>query len=61
MRSPKPQQWSEAEERLLKTLINRKIGARDIAKAMGRHVKSIKTKARELGLMPLKSNRNIQK
>jgi IS30 family transposase len=54
MMLPKPQQWTEAEVDHLKTLARRKVSAKDIAKALGRHIGSVKSKARELGMMPLK-------
>jgi hypothetical protein len=49
-----PQQWTEAKVDHLKTLARRKVSAKYIAKALGRHVGSVKSKARELGLMLLK-------
>jgi hypothetical protein len=46
--------WTEAETRRLRTLARKKASAEDIAKSLGRHVGSVKKKARELGLILLK-------
>jgi IS30 family transposase len=54
MKLAKPQQWTEAEVDRLKTLARRKVSAKDIARALGRHVGSVKSKARELGMMLMK-------
>ena len=57
MKRARPQRWTEAEVRRLKALVNRKVSADDIAKPLGRHVGSVRTKARELGLIVLKAAR----
>lgn len=54
---PKPQQWTEAELDRLQTLARRKVSAKNIAKALGRHIGSVKSKARELGVMLLKEEK----
>ena len=46
--------WTEAETRLLRARIRKKVSAEEIAKTLGRHVGSVKKKARELGLIPIK-------
>ena len=51
MKMPRPQQWTEAETHRLKMLAKRKVNADVIAKLLGRYVGSVKTKARELGLI----------
>jgi hypothetical protein len=51
MRPSRPKQWTEAEVRFLKTLARRKIRAEEIARELGRHVGSVKKKARELRLL----------
>jgi len=48
------QQWTEAEMRRLKAFARRKVSADNIAKELGRHVGSVKRKARELGLLLFK-------
>ena len=50
----RPQDWSEAELGRLKAMVRKKIGAREIAIALDRHVGSVKRKLRELRLMPRK-------
>jgi len=47
---PRPQQWTKAEVHQLRMLAKRKVSADSIAKSLGRHVGSVKTKARELNL-----------
>jgi hypothetical protein len=49
--------WSEAELSRLKAMIRRKVDARQIAIALGRHVGSVKSKVRQLGLVPRKNVR----
>ena len=49
-----PEQWTEAEMRRLKAFARRKVSADDIARALGRHIGSVKRKARELGLLLFK-------
>ena len=46
--------WTEAETRRLRASARKKVSAEDIAKSLGRHVGSVKKKARELGLILFK-------
>jgi IS30 family transposase len=46
--------WTEPETRRLRTSARKKVSAEDIAKSLGRHVGSVKKKARELGLILFK-------
>ena len=46
--------WTEAETRRLRAAARKRVGAQDIAKALGRHVGPVKRKARELGLILFK-------
>jgi hypothetical protein len=46
--------WTEAETRRLRVGARKKVSAEDIAKSLGRHVGSVKKKARELGLILFK-------
>jgi len=55
--------WTEAETRRLRAAARKRVGAQDIAKALGRHVGPVKRKARELGLIlfkKLKANRDLK-
>ena len=47
----RPQQWTKAEVLRLRMLAKRKVSADNIAKSLGRHVGSVKTKALELRLI----------
>jgi hypothetical protein len=47
-------EWSEGELSRLRIMARRKVAAREIALALGRHTASVKQKARELGLVPRK-------
>jgi IS30 family transposase len=51
MTLPRPQQWTEAEVHRLRRLAKRKASTDNIAKSLGRHVGSVKIKARELSLI----------
>jgi len=51
MTIPRPQEWTKAEVHQLRMLAKRKVSADSIAKLLGRHVGSVKTKARELNLI----------
>jgi hypothetical protein len=51
MTIPRPQEWTKAEVHQLRMLAKRKVSADSIAKSLGRHVGSVKTKARELNLI----------
>jgi IS30 family transposase len=55
MKDGPPKQWTEAEVRRLKTLIRQKVSAEDIAMALGRHVGSVRRKARDLGTILFKA------
>ena len=54
MKSNRSKEWTESEARGLSILARRKVSAEDIAKALGRHVASIRHKARSLGLLLFK-------
>jgi IS30 family transposase len=54
MKHAPPKQWTEAEARRLKILVRQKVSAEGIATALGRHVGSVRRKARELGLILFK-------
>ena len=54
MKRARSKDWSEAELIRLKTMLRRRVSARQIAITLGRHVVSVKKKARELGLVPLR-------
>ena len=49
--------WTQAELDRLKMMVRQKASAADIAKSLGRRVGSVKTKVREMGLVPLKKPR----
>jgi hypothetical protein len=49
--------WTQAELDWLKMMVRQKASAADIAKSLGRRVGSVKTKVREMGLVPLKKPR----
>jgi hypothetical protein len=51
---PNGQPWTDEEVHRLRGLAKKKISADEIAKSLGRHVGSVKKKARELNLIPLK-------
>jgi IS30 family transposase len=51
MTIPHPQEWTKAEVHQLRMLAKRKVSADSIAKLLGRHVGSVRTKARELSLI----------
>jgi hypothetical protein len=48
------QPWTKAETRRLRAWARKKVSAEDVAKSLGRHVGSVKKKARELGLILFK-------
>jgi hypothetical protein len=54
MKRARPQDWSEAELKRLKGMARRKVNARQIALALGRHAGSVKKKLREIGKVPRK-------
>ena len=47
--------WTEAETTRLTALARRKVSAEDIARSLGRHAGPVKRKARELGVILLKT------
>ncbi len=51
MKPSKPREWTDQETRRLTALARQKIGAGEIAHELGRHVTSVRKKARELGLL----------
>jgi hypothetical protein len=51
MTIPRPQEWTKAEVHQLRMLAKRKVSADSIAKSLGRHAGSVKTKALELHLI----------
>ena len=57
----RPKEWTESELKRLKVLAKRKMTADIVAELLGRHVGSVKRKAREIGLIlskNVKSSRN---
>ena len=57
----RPKEWTESELRRLRVLAKRKVAAGLVAELLGRHVGSVKKKAREIGLIlskNLRSSRN---
>ena len=51
MKSSKPREWTELEVKTLISMSGRRHSAEEISKSLGRYVGSVKTKARELGLV----------
>jgi hypothetical protein len=51
MKSSKPREWTELEVKTLISMSGQLHSAAEISKSLGRHVGSVKTKARELGLV----------
>jgi IS30 family transposase len=49
--------WTDAEIRRLRASARKKVNVEDIAKSLGRHAGSVKRKARELGVILLKKQR----
>jgi hypothetical protein len=49
--------WTEADLTRLRTMMKQKATAVEIASSLGRRVGSVKAKARELRLVPLKMTR----
>jgi hypothetical protein len=50
MQPAKPRKWADEETKLLIELAHRKESASAIARELGRHIASVKRRARELGL-----------
>jgi hypothetical protein len=53
---PNGQPWTEEEVHRLRVLAKKKVSAGEIARSLGRHVGSVKKKARELSLILFKKN-----
>jgi hypothetical protein len=49
--------WVQADLIRLKMMVRQNASAADIARSLGRRVGSVKTKVREMGLVPLKKPR----
>jgi IS30 family transposase len=49
--------WTQADLTQLEKMVKQKASAADIARSLGRRVGSVKTKVREMGLVPLKKPR----
>ena len=54
MKSSKPREWTELEVKTLISMTGQQHRADEISKSLGRYVGSVKTKARQLGLVPVK-------
>jgi hypothetical protein len=57
----RPKEWTETELHRLRVVAKRKVTAGIVAELLGRHVGSVKKKAREIGLIlskHVKSSRN---
>jgi predicted NAD/FAD-dependent oxidoreductase len=54
MKSSKPREWTELEVKTLIFMSGQRLSAEEISKSLGRYVGSVKTKARELGLVAIK-------
>jgi len=54
MKSSKPREWTELEVKTLISMSGQRHSAAEISKSLGRYVGSVKTKARELGLVAVK-------
>jgi hypothetical protein len=55
MKFSKPREWTELEVKTLISMSGQRHSAAEISKSLGRYVGSVKTKARELGLVAKKS------
>jgi hypothetical protein len=51
MKRAAPRQWTEGELHRLRAFAKKKVSADIVAESLGRYVASVKTKARELGLI----------
>jgi hypothetical protein len=58
MKSSKPREWTEREVMTLISMSGQRHSAEEISRSLGRYVGSVKTKARELGLV---AARRVQK
>jgi hypothetical protein len=54
MKSSKPREWTELEVKTLISMSGQRHSADEISKSLGRYVGSVKTKARQLGLVAVK-------
>jgi hypothetical protein len=54
MKSSKPREWTDLEVKTLIFMSGQRHSAEEISKYLGRYVGSVKTKARELGLVAIK-------
>jgi hypothetical protein len=54
MKSFKPREWTELEVETLISMSGQRHSADEISKSLGRYVGSVKTKARQLGLVAVK-------
>ena len=62
IRGLRPKEWTKSELRQLRVLAKKKLAAAIIAELLGRHVGSVRKKAREIGLIlpkQFKSRRNL--
>jgi hypothetical protein len=57
---PRPKEWNESEVHRLRALAKRKMTADIVAELLGRHVGSVKRKAREIGLILSKNTKSKQ-
>jgi hypothetical protein len=60
MKLSKPREWTDQETRRLTAFARQKVGAGQIAHALGRYFSSVRKKAGELGLLLSKSNNGAQ-
>ena len=54
MKSSKLREWTELEVKTLISISGQRHSAEEISKCLGRYIGSVKTKARELGLVAVK-------
>jgi hypothetical protein len=54
MKSSKPREWTDIEVKTLISMSGQRHSADEISKFLGRYVGSVKTKARQLGLIACK-------
>ena len=54
MKSSKPREWTELEVKTLISMSGQRHSADEISNSLGRYVGSVKTKARQLGLVAVK-------
>ena len=56
----RPKEWAESELHRLRALAKKKVTADIVAELLGRHVGSVKKKAREIGLILSKNMKSSQ-